>query len=437
MKGFCERDESTSQVTLGTSDNRAMMEEYQKKFLKEARLIARLDHPNITRIHDVFTENNTAYYVMEYIDGANLNELVKEKGALSETEALRYIRQVGEGLEYVHAHKINHLDIKPGNIMLRKDGRPVLIDFGMSKQYDESGDQTSSTPIGVSAGYAPLELYQAGGVSAFSPQTDIYELAATLYRLVTGNVPPVASDVMNDGISEKPAHVSKSTWMAIEKGMSFKKIDRPSSVQEFLALLSETPSDDEETSLIQEKPNPAAAQAAAPPVKKKGKKWLVTLGAGGAVIIAIIALLSILNSNKEDAHPIPTPPDPVENTTTSESAPQIDRHTESSVQSASKPATTATESDPAAPASPQKDTKTTGTAVLPFGTYSGPCTAGKPNGEGKVTISKAYSLDDQRGHTFNLEPGDYLDAEFKNGQLLNAYWYGADKKKKGTIVIGQ
>ena len=237
LKEYCDRDEATSQVSLGTTNNRAMMEKYQVKFLKEARMIARLDHPNIIRILDVFAENNTAYYVMDYIEGKNLNDIVKERGVLPEAEAVNYIRQIGAGLSYVHENGISHLDIKPGNIMLRADGRPVLIDFGMSKQYDESGEQTSTTPIGVSEGYAPLEMYQVGGVSSFSPQTDIYELAATLYRLVTGMIPPKAHEVMNEGLPEKPSTVSVSTWKAVEHGMAFIKKNRPATIGEFLSSL--------------------------------------------------------------------------------------------------------------------------------------------------------------------------------------------------------
>lgn len=239
LKEYCDRADQTSEVSLGTTNNKALMQKYQEKFLKEARMIAKFDHPNIIKIHDVFTENNTAYYVMDYIDGVNLNDIVKVAGALSEEKALGYIREVGAGLAYVHAKNINHLDVKPGNIMVRNgDGRPVLIDFGMSKQYDEAGEQTSSTPIGVSAGYAPLEQYQVGGVSSFSPQTDVYSLAATLYRLLTGKVPPQASEIMNEGLPEMPSSISASTRAAIVKGMQFRKKDRPESVNEFLAMLS-------------------------------------------------------------------------------------------------------------------------------------------------------------------------------------------------------
>ena len=239
MKEYCNRDGVTSQVSLGTQNNAAMMQKYQEKFLKEARMIARLDHPNIIRIHDVFAENNTAYYVMDYIEGKNLNEIVKERGALPEAVAVEYVRQIGEGLEYVHSHNINHLDIKPGNILIRKsDNRPILIDFGMSKQYNESGDQTSSTPVGVSAGYAPLEMYQAGGVTSFSPQTDVYELGATLYYLVTRTVPPSASNILNEGLTDIPKYLSPSIKTAIEQAMEPVKKNRPASIRGFLVLLS-------------------------------------------------------------------------------------------------------------------------------------------------------------------------------------------------------
>ncbi len=245
MKEYCNRDGVTSQVSLGTQNNAAMMQKYQEKFLKEARMIARLDHPNIIRIHDVFAENNTAYYVMDYIEGKNLNEIVKERGALPEAVAVEYVRQIGEGLEFVHSHNINHLDIKPGNILIRKsNNRPILIDFGMSKQYNESGDQTSSTPVGVSAGYAPLEMYQAGGVTSFSPQTDVYELGATLYYLVTGTVPPSASNILNEGLTDIPRYLSPSIRIAIEQSMEPVRKNRPASVRDFLVLLCALKEDD-------------------------------------------------------------------------------------------------------------------------------------------------------------------------------------------------
>jgi len=235
-KECCDREEGTSHVTLGTSGSRETVQRFLNKFLKEARTISQLDHPNIIKIHDIFEENNTAYYVMEYIEGENLSEMVKRQGALPEATAVAYIKKVADALSYIHARKINHLDVKPGNIMLRKhDQQIVLIDFGLSKQYDDVGSQTSSTPVGISLGFAPIEQYRAGGVAQFTPQTDIYSLGATLYWLVIGKTPPPADEVL-EGLPPMPSNVSVSVKQAIESAMKVNKKDRPQSVEVFLNL---------------------------------------------------------------------------------------------------------------------------------------------------------------------------------------------------------
>lgn len=239
-KECCDREDGTSHVALGTQSNRETVQRFMNKFLKEARTISQLDHPNIIKIHDIFEENNTAYYVMEYIEGENLSELVKRQGALPEATAVAYIKKVADALAYIHARSINHLDVKPGNIMLRQhDQQIVLIDFGLSKQYDAVGSQTSSTPIGVSQGYAPVEQYSPGGVPVFSPATDIYSLGATLYWLIVGNTPPSAHEVLNDGIRSFPTYVPLFIRKAIRCAMRPKKADRPQSVNAFLKMLDE------------------------------------------------------------------------------------------------------------------------------------------------------------------------------------------------------
>ena len=239
-KEYYNRDEDSRSISLGSQGSAEIMDLYKAKFIKEAKTIAKLDHPNIIHIFDVFAENNTAYYVMEYIDGESLSALVKERGALSESEAVGYIKQVAAALGNIHEQRIMHLDIKPANIMLRKaDGKPVLIDFGLSKQYDAEGNQTSSTPVGISAGYAPMEQYQQGGVKEFSPETDIYSLGATLYYLVTGCVPPQAAAIVDDGLPELPAHLSANVRNAIERSMEIQRKRRPHSMDEFVALLGD------------------------------------------------------------------------------------------------------------------------------------------------------------------------------------------------------
>ena len=116
-KDYCDREESTSHITVGTSSNIELVSRLKAKFLKEARNIAKFDHPGIIKIHTAFEENNTAYYVMDYIEGNNLNEIVKTSGPLSESKAVNYITQVGDAVDYIHKHNVNHLDIKPANII--------------------------------------------------------------------------------------------------------------------------------------------------------------------------------------------------------------------------------------------------------------------------------------------------------------------------------
>ena len=236
MKDCCERDAETSVVSVPTQSNRDLVEKFKAKFIREARMIASLDHPNIVRVIDVFEENGTAYYVMENLPGGSLAEKVKQQVRLPEEEALRYIREVSSALSYIHGRNLVHLDVKPSNILLNAKGDAVLIDFGISKHYDESGSQTSSTPVGISKGYAPLEQSRDGDVSQFTPATDIYSLGATLYNLVTGLVPPEASIVTEDGLS-RPAGISDEAWRAIERAMQPRRKDRPQSVASFLSLL--------------------------------------------------------------------------------------------------------------------------------------------------------------------------------------------------------
>ena len=261
MKELCERDESTSHVTLGTAGVREQVNRFREKFLKEARNIAKLNHPNIVRIIDVFEENGTAYYVMDYEEGGSLADKLKSQGYFSEKVATRYIKQLAAALDYIHQRKMNHLDIKPANIMLNENDEAVLIDFGLAKQYDAiTGGQTSTTPVGISEGYAPMEQYKQGGVGEFTPETDIYALGATFFKMLTGKTPPSASDVMEDGapVEElKKKGVSQNIIDLISHAMESRKKDRIHSAAEFLKGLEEKPKsvghslDDESTVVVE------------------------------------------------------------------------------------------------------------------------------------------------------------------------------------------
>lgn len=242
MKELCERDKSTSHVTLGTEGSRETVNRFKEKFLKEARNIAKLNHPNIVRIIDVFEENGTAYYVMEYAENGSLADKVKREGYLTEPVATHHILQIAEALDYIHQHKMNHLDVKPANIMINEKDEAVLIDFGLSKQYDAvTGGQTSTTPVGISHGYAPMEQYKEGGVQDFSPETDIYALGATFFKLLTGITPPSATDIMEDGLplqNLKAKGVRAEAIATINKAMEPRKRDRIKNVRLFTESLS-------------------------------------------------------------------------------------------------------------------------------------------------------------------------------------------------------
>lgn len=211
---------------------------YRRKFKKEAQNLATLQHPNIVKVVDVFDENNTTYYVMELIEGMNLDDYIKSKGSLKEEEALKFIREVGEALQYMHLRKMLHLDIKPKNIMLRGNGECCVIDFGLSKQFNEHGEPESSTTIGLGTpGYAPIEQAKYRGEGAFPATLDVYALGATLFKMLTGHRPPDASDILNEGFPEDEflgKNISSSTMAALQKAMDPKKFQRYQSVQEFL-----------------------------------------------------------------------------------------------------------------------------------------------------------------------------------------------------------
>lgn len=240
MKDLCNRDANTSNVSVGSVGSRELVDGFRNKFIKEARNIRKLKHNNIVSIIDVFEENGTAYYVMEYLPGGNLKTMVDENGALDENTAIAYIRDLAKALNEVHSNGLLHLDVKPANVMINRCGKAVLIDFGISKHYDECGAQTSSGLIGTSEGYAPLEQYEAASLKTFTPATDVYALGATLFFLLMGERPPKASDVMNLGLPIMSSNISSRVSEAIHLAMNPVVRQRPQSIDEFLSLLEGT-----------------------------------------------------------------------------------------------------------------------------------------------------------------------------------------------------
>lgn len=238
IKEFFMRDiNGRSDVTVTSGSKGGIYDEYKRKFTREALNLSKLQHPNIIKVIESFEANNTVYYVMEYISGGSLDDYIAKSNGLEEGEAIKIVKQIGSALSFMHSQGMLHLDLKPSNIMLKDTGDVVLIDFGLSKQYDESGEPESSTKVGAGTpGYAPIEQANYREGIGFPITMDVYALGGTMFKMLTGIRPPEASDILNDGFplyELQERHVSERISASIAKAMAPTKKDRYSSIENF------------------------------------------------------------------------------------------------------------------------------------------------------------------------------------------------------------
>ncbi len=227
-------------VTIPNSSNANEVKDSMAAFLAEARRLnsLSLQHPGIVQVNESFEANGTAYYVMEFVEGESLRHMVEHRKdkRLSEDEAVGIISRVGASLTYLHSNRLTHLDVKPDNILIRNNGQPVLIDFGLAKHYDSQGKATSTMKVGgVSDGYSPLEQY--AGISTFHPEADVYALAATLLFAMTGSNPKKAPDITVADITTALRECSSGISSAIQHAMTKLPEQRTSSVEAFVKEL--------------------------------------------------------------------------------------------------------------------------------------------------------------------------------------------------------
>ena len=240
FKDYCYREPGSQAVKVHSETGKVLFNKFKEKLIKEAKILSEVHHPYIVNVLEVFEENNTAYIAMEYISGFSLKYMLEKNGILPESTILKYVRQIGEALQFVHDKSILHLDIKPSNILIDKNGNARLIDFGVSKRYDIEQEETSTTMLTLSKGFASIEQYDNEGIQVFSPRPDIYSLGATMYNLLTGKIPTesilrAARPLQNP--SEINAAISPKTEAVIIKAMQIIPADRFETVGEMLASL--------------------------------------------------------------------------------------------------------------------------------------------------------------------------------------------------------
>ncbi|MEM1139993.1 MAG: serine/threonine-protein kinase, partial [Pseudomonadota bacterium] len=316
-----------------------------EEFLAEARRLARFDHPNIIKIHRYFEAHGTAYIVMEFAEGITLAERLITEGTLDEAAVRAIFGPLADGLATVHAAGLLHRDIKPGNIILRADGRPVLIDFGAARH--ATGGRSHSVTAIVSGGYSPFEQYSTTGNQG--PWTDVYAFGSVIYTSMTGNRMPPAPDRIADrqGVLDAErfaaltGRASPALMEMIKRSLQVYAEDRPSTMSAWQACFSGSPEAVEPVTM-EVSPNPpdaspevenpyassgvgsgySAAEAVAPtiePVKagsvhaapKQGKQPVGLLAGIGVLVLALLGVgVYQLFGEEEDTPVALVTPDP-------------------------------------------------------------------------------------------------------------------------------
>ena len=223
-----------------------VLPQLREQFRQEAQLLADLRHPNMPRVTDHFEEDGNAYLVMDFVYGKRLDEIIAQEGGLAEDEVLEWARQLMEALTYCHEQGVIHRDVKPGNVVITPQGRPMLVDFGLAKLVDPDQPRTRTVMRGIGTPeYAPPEQYDAkkGYTDA---RTDIYSLAATLYHALTGEAPPTVTEQVVNPKSLLPPRqyrddLSEVTERVLMKAMALQPPQRFQNVAEMYKALFDSP----------------------------------------------------------------------------------------------------------------------------------------------------------------------------------------------------
>ena len=234
-QGFVTRNNVYSEeITITQMKYEDLFQKGKERFLSEARVLAKFNkEPGIVSVTDFFEENNTAYIVMEYLDGITLKDYIENNGFLSMDDMLGLMSPLMEALDAVHKEGLIHRDISPDNIMLLSNGGIKLMDFGAARTYTEFGQKSLS--IMLKHGYAPEEQYRTHGVQG--PWTDIYALSATIYKCITGQTPVESLQRVLSDTLQSPSQmgIQIQPWQeyALMKGLSVRQENRYQNMREY------------------------------------------------------------------------------------------------------------------------------------------------------------------------------------------------------------
>ncbi len=262
MSGYVNRNHDASPnvfATLGT--HRDTFEKNREKFLNEARVLAQFyGEAGIVGVRDFCEENGTAYIIMDFLNGVDLKTYLEQKGRLAPEEAVKLLMPVMTSLQHVHAEGIIHRDISPDNIMVMEDGSTKLLDFGAAREISQT--DIKSLSVILKPGYAPEEQYRSKGRQG--PWTDVYALAATLYKCIVGATPDDAMERMYRDRLPSPAAADAACPIAISnviiKGLAVRQADRYQDVASFLADLKTAMEDPDNAELAPDTREIAPAQ---------------------------------------------------------------------------------------------------------------------------------------------------------------------------------
>ena len=310
---FAHRDTGTTQLSVADNTQTEAFNLGAEKFFDEAKMVSRFNgNPNIVSVYDYFYENNTVYYVMEYLDGCDLKSFInKNGGKLSQGQVISVLNTITEALLITHSLNVLHRDISPDNIFVQKNGEIKLIDFGAARQV--LSEQSKSLSVILKQGFAPLEQYQRKGKQG--PWTDIYALGATCIYALTGTVPDDATERIEDSsIGEaKDYGIDETLWELLKKCFEVRTLDRFQSIIELKESLKNVSIVSEPLVLVQKKEIPLTV--AVLPDKTKMEKISETIAVSeepvllkkqlsfldfiksvkGVIVIATIAIIAVVS----------------------------------------------------------------------------------------------------------------------------------------------